>query len=201
MRKGTITREAILNASVELASRLGLEGVSIGGLAANAGMSKSGLIAHFGTKENLQLATLSCAQQRFQDAVLSPALQQPRGLPRLRALLENWLGWLDRSRLAGGCVMLGAVSEYDDRPGPLRDGLESGFRKLRGVIAKAVRNAVDEGHLVPDTDPWQFAFELFGIILASAHDLRLHADSRVTSRAHAAFDRLVVAQSADAGPG
>ncbi|MBM3346106.1 MAG: TetR/AcrR family transcriptional regulator [Betaproteobacteria bacterium] len=199
MSRGEQTRSAILDTAVELASQLGLEGLSIGALAAAAGMSKSGLIAHFGNKQELQLATLQRAQARFRASVFAPALAAPRGLPRLEALLARWLDWLMSADLPGGCVMLGAATEYDDRPGAVRNALAGGFRELRGAIAKAVRLAVDEGHLLPQTDPWQFAFELFGIVLASAHDWRLHADARSITRARVAFARLVERHSAAHG--
>ncbi len=190
MNKGAQTRNAILDKAVDLASQLGLEGISIGTLAAEAGMSKSGLIAHFGSKEQLQIATLQRSQERFQAAVIVPALRQVRGLPRIQALLHNWLEWLEHSDMPGGCVMLGAVTEYDDRPGPVRDTVASGFRELRGAIAKAVRMAIEEQHLRADTDPWQFVFEFFGIVLAAAHDWRLHEDTRASHRARLAFERL-----------
>lgn len=191
MSKGEQTRNAILNTAVDLASQVGLEGISIGALATTSGMSKSGLIAHFGSKEELQVATLLRAQDRFQAAVLAPALAAPRGLQRIEALLARWLDWLESTDLPGGCVMLGAATEYDDRPGAVRDAVANGFRELRGAMAKAVRIAIDEGHLLPETDPWQFAFELFGIVLVSAHDWRLHADTRTMGRARVAFARLV----------
>ena len=191
MSKGEQTRNAILDKSVDLASQVGLEGISIGTLATVAGMSKSGLIAHFGNKEQLQIATLRRSQERFQKAVITPALRQPRGLPRIEALLDNWLDWLEHGDLPGGCVMLGAVTEYDDRPGLVRDTVASGFIELRGAIAKSVRLAVEENHLRADTDPWQFAFEFFAIVLAAAHDWRLHADTRVSQRARLALERLV----------
>ena len=191
MSKGQQTRQAILDQAVDLASQVGLEGLSIGSLAANAQMSKSGLIAHFGSKEQLQIATLLRGQERFKESVIGPALREPRGLPRIEALLELWLQWLQGSNMPGGCVMLGAATEYDDRPGPVRDTVEAGFRELRGAIAKSVRLAIEAGHLKADTDPWQFAFEFFAIVLAAAHDWRLHADTRMAERARRAFARMV----------
>ncbi len=200
MNKGQQTRQAILDRAVNLASQVGLEGISIGSLAADAQMSKSGLIAHFGSKEQLQIATLLRGQERFKEAVIGPALRQPRGLPRIEALLDLWLQWLQGSNMPGGCVMLGAATEYDDRPGPVRDTVEAGFRDLRGAIAKAVRLAIEAGHLKADTDPWQFAFEFFAIVLASAHDWRLHADGRMAERAKRAFARMVADYSVDGVP-
>src|SRR5437773_6747527 len=162
MRKGEQTRTLILNEAVALASQLGLEGLSIGSLAERLAMSKSGLFAHFGSKEDLQLLTLKQAQTLFFEQVLSPALKQARGLPRLRALFANWLAWVERNDdRPGGCLMLAACVEYDDRPGAVRDLLVAGQRELRGAIVKAIRIAIDEGHLGSQTDPWQLCLRPF----------------------------------------
>jgi AcrR family transcriptional regulator len=191
VKKGHRTRTLILNDAVAFAGEVGLEGLSVGSLAGRLGLSKSGLFAHFGSIEDLQLATLRHAQARFEQSVFRPALAAPRGLPRLRTLFENWLAWIARTERAGGCVILAAAVEYDDRPGPVRDALVAGQRELRGALAKGVRLAVEEGHLRPDTDPWQVVFELLGIVLAVHHDRGLLADPKVLDRARAAFDRLV----------
>jgi AcrR family transcriptional regulator len=194
MRKGEQTRTLILNEAVALASRVGLEGLSIGTLAGRLSMSKSGLFAHFGSKEDLQVRTLRRAQELFLEQVVSPALKEAQGLPRLRALFSNWLAWLESNEdLPGGCLMLAASAEYDDRPGTVRDLLVAGQRELRGAIAKAIRLAIDEGHLEPQTDPWQLTFELFGIVLAAHHDLRLLGDARALERAGDALERLIEA--------
>ena len=194
MRKGEQTRTLILNEAVALASQVGLEGLSIGTLAERLGLSKSGLFAHFGSKQDLQLQTLQQAQALFREQVLSPALEQPRGLPRLEALASNWLAWVESNdHHPGGCLILAATIEYDDRPGAVRDLLVAGQRELRGAIAKAIRLAIDEGHLKPDTDPWQLTFDLFGIVLATHHDRRLLGDPRALDRAQTAFTRLIEA--------
>src|SRR5712691_2953859 len=199
MRKGEQTRTLILNEAVALASQVGLEGLSIGSLATRLEMSKSGLFAHFGSKEDLQLQTLKQAQGLFFGQVVSPALEEPRGLPRLRAFFSNWLARVERNdEPQGGCLLLSAAVEYDDRPGAVRELLVAGQRELRGAIAKAIRLAIDEGHLMPETDPWQFTFELFGIVLATHHDLRLLADARALNRARDAFERLIEAHRAAA---
>lgn len=194
MRKGESTRTLILKEALALATRVGLEGLSIGALADRTEMSKSGLFAHFGSKEDLQLLTLREAQRLFQESVLSPALQEPRGLPRLRALFSNWLASIQESdEFPGACLILAASAEYDDRPGAVRDLLVAGQRELRGAIAKAIRLAIDEGHLLPQTDPWQLSFELFGIVLAAHHDRRLLDDARSSARAQNALERLIQA--------
>jgi AcrR family transcriptional regulator len=191
-RKGEMTRESILNDAVALASQVGLEGLSIGALAARSGMSKSGLFAHFGSKEELQRATLGRAESLFLERVLQPAMSLPRGVPRLRALFDGWLSWLEGcEELPGGCLLISAASEYDDRPGPIRDALAAGQRELRGAIAKAVRQAIEAGALDPDVDPWQFTFELLGIVLAAYHERRLLNNRQAAERARRSFERLL----------
>ena len=196
MRKGEKTRTLILDEALALASRVGLEGLSIGTLAERLQLSKSGLFAHFGSKEDLQLLTLKRAQALFQQRVFSPAMDRPRGLPRLRSLLSNWLSWIAESAdLSGGCLVLSASSEYDDRPGAVRDLLVAGERELRGAIVKAIRLAIEEAHLAPRTDPWQLSFELYGIMLATHHDRRLLDDTRAVARAQDAVERLLRAHA------
>ncbi|MET0680056.1 MAG: TetR/AcrR family transcriptional regulator [Burkholderiales bacterium] len=193
MKKGERTKTLILDDALALAGEVGLEGLSIGSLAGRLGLSKSGLFAHFGSKEDLQLATLQHGQRRFEATVFRPALAIPRGLPRLRALFDNWLDWIARVARPGGCVLLAAAMEYDDRPGPVREALVAGQRELRGAVAKAVRLAIQEAHLCSDTDPWQLAFEVTGILLAAHHDRGLLDDPRALNRARAAFERLIAA--------
>lgn len=193
MKKGERTKTLILDDALALAGEVGLEGLSIGSLAGRLGLSKSGLFAHFGSKEDLQLATLQHGQRRFEATVFRPALAIPRGLPRLGALFDNWLDWIARVARPGGCVLLAAAMEYDDRPGPVREALVAGQRELRGAVAKAVRLAIQEAHLCSDTDPWQLAFEVTGILLAAHHDRGLLDDPRALNRARAAFERLIAA--------
>ena len=194
--KGAQTRAAILDEALSLASRLGLEGLTIGSLADATGMSKSGLFAHFGSREELQLAVLDHAVQRYGERVLVPALKIERGLPRLRALFENWLDWALASGLPGGCIMISAANEYDDRPGPIRDAVIANQRRGNGVIEKAVRLAVEESHLKAHTDPEQIAFEALGIVLASHNHRRLLGDKEARKRALTAFDELVARHAA-----
>jgi AcrR family transcriptional regulator len=191
MKKGEQTRTLILNEAIASASQVGLEGLSIGSLASRLDLSKSGLFAHFGSKEDLQLLTLKQAQRLFQDRVFSPALREPRGLPRLRTLFSGWLTWIAQNDdLPGGCLLLSASAEYDDRPGAIRELLVAGQRELRGAIVKFIRLATEDGHLAPETDPWQLSFELFGIMLATHHDHRLLGDTRSVARAQGAIERL-----------
>ncbi len=186
------TQNLIVDEALALASQVGLEGLSIGSLAERLDLSKSGLFAHFGSKEGLQLLTLKRAQALFRERVFSPAMDHPRGLPRLRSLLSNWLAWIaENDELPGGCLVLSASSEYDDRPGAVRDLLVAGQRELRGAIAKAIRLAIEEGQLAAGTDPWQLGFEFYGIVLATHHDRRLLEDTRSVARARDAIERLI----------
>jgi AcrR family transcriptional regulator len=194
-RKGEQTRTAILDEALKVASKLGLEGLTIGGLADATAMSKSGLFAHFGSREDLQLAVLEHAAQRYGETVLMPALKIERGLPRLRAMFAHWLDWTLASGLPGGCIMIAAAAEYDDRPGPIRDAVIANQHRGNAVTRKAVRLAVEEGHLKPDTDPEQISFELLGIVLASHNHRRLLGDKEARKRALTAFDELVARHS------
>jgi len=154
-------------------------------------MSKSGLFAHFGSREDLQLAVLEHAAQRYGETVLMPALKIERGLPRLRAMFEHWLDWTLASGLPGGCIMIAAAAEYDDRPGPIRDAVIANQHRGNAVTRKAVRLAIEEGHLKTDTDPEQITFELLGIVLASHNHRRLLGDKEARTRALKAFEELV----------
>jgi len=191
MGKGEQTRQAILDEAFSLASCVGVDGLSIGVLAERTHMSKSGLFAHFGSKEELQLAVLREAQQRFADIVLRPAFRLPRGLARLRAIVINWLDWTKVANLPGGCVINAAAAEFDDQPGPLRDEVRNGLLALRRTLADTVAKAVATGELRPDTDAEQFAFELEGIYQVTQQSRRLFNDPDADRRALAAFDRLV----------
>jgi AcrR family transcriptional regulator len=189
--KGEQTRAAILDAAFKIASRLGLEGLTIGSLADETGMSKSGLFAHFGSREDLQLAVLEHAARLYGERVFTPVLKIDRGLPRLRALFDGWLEWSQSSGLPGGCIMISAANEYDDRPGPIRDAVIEYQHRGNAICEKSVRLAIEEGHLRPDTDPEQIAFEMLGIVLASHNHRRLLGDKEARKRALKAFDQLV----------
>jgi len=196
--KGEQTRAAILDEALKIASKLGLEGLTIGSLADATGMSKSGLFAHFGSREDLQLAVLEHAAQLYGEKVFVPVLKIERGLPRLRALFERWLDWALESGLPGGCIMISAAIEYDDRPGPIRDAAIANQHRGNAITKKAVRLAIDEGHLAPSTDPEQISFEMLGIVLASHNHRRLLGDREARKRALTAFDELVSRHAAPA---
>jgi AcrR family transcriptional regulator len=189
--KGEATREFILDSAVTLAREVGLSGLSIGMLAERTGMSKSGLFAHFGAKGELQLAVLKAAQQRFDDAVARPAFLAPRGLPRLRGLFEGWLHWSADQPGPGGCVILAAASEFDDRPGPIRDFLCAQQEGWLTGLRRTIGFAMEAGELPQDTDTRQFAFEIFGLILSTHHHSRLLRDARYIDLALAGLERLI----------
>jgi AcrR family transcriptional regulator len=196
MSKGAQTRTAILDEALKIASRLGLEGLTIGSLADATGMSKSGLFAHFGSREDLQLAVLEHFAHLYGERVFVPVLKIERGLPRLRALFERWLDWTLASGLPGGCIMISAANEYDDRPGPIRDAVIANQHRGNAITQKAVRLAIEEGHLRPDTDPEQIAFEMLGIVLASHNHRRLLGDKEARKRALTACEELVARHAA-----
>ncbi|MDE2081552.1 MAG: TetR/AcrR family transcriptional regulator [Burkholderiales bacterium] len=193
--KGQQTRAAILEAALGLASHMGLEGLSIGALAEVTQMSKSGVFAHFGSREELQIAVIREYHARFEDEVFAPAIRAPRGLPRLRALFERWVRRVS-IEVDSGCIYISGAVEFDDRPGPVRDALAEMVQAWQAALARAIRMAVDEGHLRADTDPTQMLFELHGLILALHHDARFLRTPGAPERARIAFERAL----ADYGP-
>jgi AcrR family transcriptional regulator len=189
--KGEETRRDILDHALCLASELGVEGLSIGALAARVGMSKSGLFAHFSSKDNLQVAVIEDASRRFVETVVLPALKKPRGEPRLRALFEGWLRWSQQDFMPGGCVFMAAAAELDDRPGPARERLVANQRDWLDTLAGAARIAVQEGHFRRDLDPEQFAFEALGMFASCAFYTRLLRAEDASARVRSGFDRLI----------
>ncbi|AKF02913.1 TetR/AcrR family transcriptional regulator [Sandaracinus amylolyticus] len=187
--KGEETRAAVLGHAIALASELGLEGVTIGLLADRAGMSKSGLFAHFKSKESLQLAILEETLSRFVQSVVLPALKKPRGEPRVRALFERWLDFA--CDMPGGCIVVQAMAELDDRPGPVRDRLEAAQRDWLDTLATAIRIAKEEGHFEARIAPEQLAYEIAA--LAHGHHLisRMLRDPEADARVRRGFDRLL----------
>ena len=189
--KGADTRHAVLERAVTLASRVGLGGLTIGTLAEDLQLSKSGLFGHFRSKEALQIQVLDHAAARFVDAVVRPALAQPRGEPRLRSLFHRWLDWARSSPMPGGCLFVAAATELDDQAGPVRDRLEQLQRDWLGVIATSYRKGIEEGHFSKDADPDQFAHDLYGVMLAYHHAHRLLRDPEAEARARHAFQALL----------
>ena len=189
--KGEETRAQILGAAVQQASQSGFESLTIGTLAEKTGMSKSGLFAHFGSKLELQIAALDEAARQFTEAVFMPALKAPRGVRRLKALMENWLDWPQRQRLPGGCPIDSASREYDHRPGPMRDAVLERQRLLDRECTKTVQMAIDTGELSKKTDAAQVAFEFLSIVLAYYRAELVRGPDAARKHARAAFDRLI----------
>jgi AcrR family transcriptional regulator len=189
--KGDQTRDRIVDRALRLASKDGLGGLSIGGLASDLGLSKSGLFAHFGSKEDLQLAVLREAVSRFEASVVRPAIRAARGEPRVRALFEHWMGWMADPAFPGGCILVAASFELDDQEGRPRDYLAGTQRLLLSTLARAARIAVETGHFAADLDCDQFAFELYGLMLARGHWTRLLRDPQADERSRGAFDTLL----------
>jgi len=191
MGKGATTRQTILDHAAGVASAAGLDGITIGRLAEDLHLSKSGLFAHFRSKEALQQGVLESAAAHFTAAVVRPALAQPRGKVRLRALFERWLAWARAESTPGGCIFVAAAVELDDRPGPVRDLLVAMQKSWLDCIARVVRTAIAVREFRPATDPEQMAHDLYGIMLSYHHAARLLQDPEAERRARRAFDALV----------
>ena len=190
--KGEETRSQILAAAVEQASASGFESLTIGSLAEKTGLSKSGLFAHFGSKQELQIAALDEAARQFTEAVFLPALKAPRGLKRLRAIFENWITWPQRASLPGGCPIDSASREYHHRPGVMREAVIERQKLLDRELAKAVQMTIDNGEFAPGTDARQVAFDMLGIVLVFYRTALLLGTAESSQRARNAFDRLAV---------
>ena len=190
MRKGEQTRAAILDVALELASRNGLEGLTIGLLADRMSMSKSGGFAHFGSREDLQLEVVKLYHHRFEQEVFYPSIKEARGLPRLVAMYTRWVKRVS-VEIASGCIYISGAVEYDDREGPIREELVSMVRAWQGALLRSVQQAVEIGHLRRDLEPEQLVFEMHGLILALHHDARFLRNPGAVERARAAFERLV----------
>jgi len=200
--KGVRTRQSILERAVDLASLEGLEGLTIGRLADELEMSKSGLFAHFGSKEELQLATIEAASQRYIHEIFAPALAQPRGFPRLLAICQGWLSYLRRGVFPGGCFFAAASFEVDGRPGPVRDRVRRLMDDWIGALEKAVRMAQDEGHIDRRTEPAQLAFELNSLFFGANFAYYLRNDTKALDRAEKAVkERLERLRAAKGGRG
>ncbi len=188
--KGEGTRAAILKAALSHASVAGYSGLTIGVLAEQTGMSKSGLFAHFGSKEELQLATLDEAVRRFNEAAFLPALSAPRGVKRLNAMFDNWLAWTSRTELVA-CPIMVAATEFDDQEGLMREAVVEHMQRLNQSLIKSIEMTIQVGEFAADTDAEQLAFEVFGIISTCYRSRNLFRDPQANLRAKRAFDRLV----------
>jgi AcrR family transcriptional regulator len=190
MRKGEMTRAAILDVALELASRDGLEGLTIGVLADRMNMSKSGVFAHFGSREDLQMEVIRLYHLRFEQEVFFPSVKEARGLPRLEAMFDRWVKRVS-VEIASGCIYISGAVEYDDRPGPIREQLVSMVQAWQQALLRCVQQAVDCGDLKSDTDAQQMVYEMYGLILALHHDARFLRSPGATERARCGFARLI----------
>ncbi|RYE78125.1 MAG: TetR/AcrR family transcriptional regulator [Oxalobacteraceae bacterium] len=190
MQKGQQTRAAILDAALGLASHMGLEGLSIGALADVTGMSKSGVFAHFGSREDLQIEVLKLYHHHFEQEVFYPSMKDARGLPRLQSMFTRWIKRVTME-LASGCIYISGAVEYDDRPGAIREELMGMVKAWQEALRRCVEQAVECGHLRADTDPQQMVFEMYGLVLALHHDARFIKRPGSVGRAQAGFDRLL----------
>jgi len=199
LQKGQQTKAAIVDAALGLATQIGLEGLSIGALAEVMQMSKSGVFAHFGSREELQISVVREYHTRFEDEVFYPAMSAPRGLPRLRALFDNWMKRTS-VEIESGCIYISGAVEFDDRPGPVRDALASSVNTWLTAMRRAVEIAVSEGHLSPATDASQMAFEIHALILALHYEVRFLRSPDSLRRAVTAFEGIVTRFSAASAP-
>lgn len=189
--RGLRTRSAILRRAVDIASAEGLEGLTVGRLADDLGMSKSGLFAHFGSKEDLQLATVEMARQIFIEQITRPALAAPKGMPRLWSIIDRWLAYIERGIFKGGCFFTAASFEFDSRRGPVRDRIAEIMREWLGVLVQALEQAQAAGHMKPDVDAAHLAFEIQSLAIGGHWAYQLLDDRRSYFRSRAVMlDRL-----------
>jgi AcrR family transcriptional regulator len=200
VRRGDRTRRVVLGKAIDVASVEGLEGLSIGRLATELSMSKSGLIAHFGTKEQLQLATIRAARAVFVTTVIEPALETPRGLARVQALLDAWLDYSSDRRFPGGCFFARASHEYAGRPGAVRDALASADREWVALIARTAAEAQEVGEIDADVDPDSLAFGLVAYLdSANLRSLLMDSNEAYDYARHAVAERLASVSVSRAG--
>jgi len=196
MRKGELTRAAILDVALGLASRDGLEGLTIGLLADKMNMSKSGVFAHFGSREDLQIEVLKLYHHHFEQEVFYPSMKEARGLPRLESMFSRWVKRVTME-IASGCIYISGAVEYDDRPGAIREELVGMVKAWQDALRRCIEQAVECGHLRADTDPQQLVFEMYGLVLALHHDARFIKRPGSVSRAQVGFERLLKSYRTD----
>jgi AcrR family transcriptional regulator len=196
LHKGQQTKLAIVDAALGLAAQIGLEGLSIGVLAEVTGMSKSGVFAHFGSREELQISVIREYFSRFEQEIFYPALHEARGLPRLKALFGNWMKRVT-VEIQSGCIFISGAVDFDDRPGPVRDALASSVKTWLAAVQRAVVQAKEEGQLLPDADERQIGFEIHGLILAVHYEARFLKTPGSIDRATKAFEQILARYSAD----
>ena len=190
MLKGQQTKAAIVEAAMGLATHLGLEGLSIGVVAEVTNMSKSGVFAHFGSREELQISVIREYFNQFEQEVFYPALEAPRGLPRLRVLFDKWMR-LVAGEVQAGCIFISGAAEFDDRPGPVRDALVGSVKTWLAAVHRSVLQAKEMGHFPADSDESQIAFELHGLILALHYEARFLKNAGSIERANTGFNNIL----------
>ncbi len=200
LQKGQQTKAAIVDAALGLATQIGLEGLSIGALAEVMQMSKSGVFAHFGSREELQISVVREYHARFEEEVFYPAMSAPRGLPRLRMLFDNWMKRTS-VEIDSGCIYISGAVQFEDRPGPVRDALASSVNTWLSAVRRSVEIAVEEGHLRADTDAAQMGFEIHALILALHYEARFLRSPDSLRRALQAFEGIVHRFSSATTPG
>ncbi|HRQ02474.1 MAG TPA: TetR/AcrR family transcriptional regulator [Ottowia sp.] len=193
--KGQQTKASIVDAALRIATQVGLEGLSIGAVAEAMGMSKSGVFAHFGSRDELQISVVREYSARFQSQVFEPAMVPPRGLPRVRALFDHWMRFTS-AELDSGCIFISGAVEFDDRPGPVRDALVAAVGDWVEAMMRAVAQARHEGHLVADADEQQIGFEIHGLILALHYEARFLQRPGAVERALRGFNNILARYSA-----
>jgi AcrR family transcriptional regulator len=191
LQKGQHTKQLIIDAALGLAQQIGLEGISIGALAEITHMSKSGVFAHFGSREELQISVVREYYQRFSDEVFFPAMNAPRGLPRVRTLFANWMKRVS-IEIQSGCIFISGAVEFDDRTGPVRDALASSVQAWLNALYRAVSQAQEEGHLRADADAQQVGFEIHALILALHYEARFLKNPGAIERAHTGFENILL---------
>jgi AcrR family transcriptional regulator len=190
LQKGQQTKAAIVDAALGLATQIGLEGLSIGALAEVTQMSKSGVFAHFGSREELQISVIREYHTRFEEEVFFPAMREPRGLPRLRALFANWMKRTS-VEIDSGCLYISGAVEFDDRPGPVRDALASSVKTWHSAMKRAIQGAKAEGHLQADVAEEQMLSEIHGLILALHYEARFLKEPGAIDRANRGFENIL----------
>jgi AcrR family transcriptional regulator len=190
LAKGQQTKAAIIDTALGLATQIGLEGLSIGAIAELTGMSKSGVFAHFGSREELQISVVQEYHSRFEKEVFYPALDNERGLPRLRALFENWMQRTS-VEIDSGCIYISGAVEFDDRPGPVRDAIAFSVNTWLAAVHRAVSAAQADGHINSDADPQQILFEIHGLILALHYEARFLKSQGSIERAKRGFEHIL----------
>jgi AcrR family transcriptional regulator len=199
LHKGQQTKAAIVDAALGLATQIGLEGLSIGALAEVTQMSKSGVFAHFGSREELQISVIREYHTRFEEEVFYPAMEEPRGLPRVRALFANWMKRTS-IEIDSGCIYISGAVEFDDRPGLVRDALVGSVKTWLAAMRRAVVTAKEEGHLRADANEDQLLFEIHGLILALHYEARFLKNPGSIERANVGFDNILKLYGAKDAP-